>query len=280
MSDSSPQSQPSAKTTGGLRGLLAGATYPLRAIAVLQKTPRLNLYVIFPIIVNIIVGGTLYIALLKAGFRGIDDVIIHLPAWALFLEEILRVLLAIILFLATGLLLLQFGVILGSPWYGKLSEELEIIRTGHKPEDVPGISSIIRDLWRAILFELKKLVLLIGIGLPLFVIGFFPGVGTAIATVGSITLGATLACLDFFDAALERRRFRFRQKLAIIRRSFPASATFGIVCVGLISIPLINLLAIPICVTAGTLFFCDRILPKDKLFSPQTTPLPPTDNKS
>jgi CysZ protein len=28
-----------------------------------------------------------------------------------------------------------------------------------------------------------------------------------------------------------------------------------------VSIPLLNLLAIPLCVTAGTLFFCDRIWP-------------------
>jgi CysZ protein len=41
----------------------------------------------------------------------------------------------------------------------------------------------------------------------------------------------------------------------------PASASFGFVCLALVSVPLINLLAIPVCVAAGTLFFCDRIQP-------------------
>jgi CysZ protein len=71
----------------------------------------------------------------------------------------------------------------------------------------------------------------------------------------------TLLCLDMFDAPLERRRLGFRQKLALVRRCFPASASFGLVCLGLVGIPFMNLLAIPLCVTAGTLFFCDRMLP-------------------
>lgn len=246
---------------GGVVGVFAGFSYPLRAIALLRQHPKLLIYVLIPIVVNIVVGGTLYTWLISTGFDRIDLWVMQLPQWAAFLEYILRVLLAIILLIATGLLLLQFGAILGSPLYGRLSEKLEIIRTGHKPEDVPGIGSIVRDLWRAIVFEIKKLLLLVCVGLPLFVIGFFPGVGTAIATVGSIGLGTTIVCLDFFDAALERRRLKFRSKLNLIRRSLPASGTFGLVCLGLVSIPLLNLVAIPICVAAGTLFFCDRILP-------------------
>lgn len=246
---------------GGILGIFTGVTYPLRAIALLAKHPKLILYVLVPIVVNIAVGGTLYTWLLSLGFDRIDLLANSLPTWATFLDQILRFLLAIILFIATGLLLLQFGVILGSPLYGKLSEELEILRTGQKPEDVPGIGSIVRDIWRAIIFELKKLVLLVCIGLPLFVVGWFPGVGTAIATVGSIALGTTIVCLDFFDAALERRRLKFRSKLNFIRRSLPASGSFGLICLGLVSVPFLNLVAIPICVAAGTLFFCDRILP-------------------
>jgi CysZ protein len=249
-------------TGQGLGGVVNGATYPFRAIAFLRRYPQLLQYVLFPILVNLIVGGTLYVGLINAGFDGIDGMMASLPNWAMVLEGVLRVLLAIMLFLLTGLLLLQFGVILGSPWYGKLSEEMEVLRTGCKPEDVPSIGGVVRDLWRAIAFELKKLLLTLVVGLPLFVAGFLPGLGTTVATVGSIALGITIACLDFFDPALERRRLRFRQKLGIIWRCFPASGSFGLICLGLISVPLLNLLAIPVCITAGTLFFCDRILAK------------------
>jgi CysZ protein len=88
-----------------------------------------------------------------------------------------------------------------------------------------------------------------------------PGLGTAIVTVGTITLSSTLVCLDFFDATLERRRLPFRQKLGIVRHNFPVSGGFALICFGLVSIPLINLVAIPLCVMAGTMFCCDRVLP-------------------
>ncbi|MEP0886343.1 hypothetical protein NDI49_32940, partial [Trichocoleus sp. ST-U3] len=80
--------------------------------------------------------------------------------------------------------------------------------------------------------------------------------------IGGITLAAMIVCLDFLDAPLERRRLRFRQKLGIVTRSFPATASFSLVCLGLVSIPLLNLFTIPLCVASGTLFFCDRIYPR------------------
>jgi CysZ protein len=120
---------------------------------------------------------------------------------------------------------------------------------------------IVRDISRALLFELKKLVLAVGVGLLLLLLSLIPGVGTLAATVGGIALAALLVCLDFLDAPLERRRLHFREKLGIVFRSLPASASFSLVCLGLVSIPLLNLLTIPLCVASGTLFFCDRIWP-------------------
>lgn len=246
----------------GPGGAIAGVTYPFRALMVLKRSPQLRKYVVVPILVNLVVGATLYAGLLYAGFQGIDGAIANLPEWAMFLSWLLRLLLVFLLLLGTGFLLLQFGVILGSPWYGKLSEELERLRTGNSaPEALASVGSAVWEIWRAILFELKKLVLTLVIGLPLLLLNFWPGVGTVIASIGGVGLAVTIICLDFFDPALERRRLRFRQKLGIVLQSLPGSATFGLVCLGLISIPGLNLLAIPLCVTAGTLFCCDRVLP-------------------
>jgi CysZ protein len=330
--DSSPTVQ------RGPGSFLVGATYPLRALGVFIKYSHLRGYVLLPIAVNLLVGGTIYAALLFGGLRAIDAIIADVPSWTGNLAHlspphlsdlpvpqlpvphwqirfpdwlphwqialprlpnlfggfswslpnwslpnwnlstpdwaiaiantlgasflwILRLILVLVLLLVTGFIFLQFGVLLGAPWYGKLSEELEMLRLGKLPPMESSLGSTLRDVGRAILYELKKLVLLIGIGLPLLLFNILPGVGAAIASVGYITLTATIVCLDFFDSALERRRLRFRQKLGVVWRSLPGSAGFGLVCLALVSVPLINLLAIPVCVAAGTLFFCDRIQP-------------------
>jgi CysZ protein len=157
--------------------------------------------------------------------------------------------------IATGFLLTQFGVLLGAPWYGQLSEQLEKHRTG-KVELIE--LNIVNDLGRAVLYELKKLVLIASIGIPLLLINFFPGIGTVISSIGSLILTTTIVCLDFLDSCLERRRLKFRQKLKTVFKTLPASGSFGLVCLGLISIPFVNLFTIPLCVASGTLFICDR----------------------
>ncbi|MBD2462759.1 EI24 domain-containing protein [Oscillatoria sp. FACHB-1407] len=281
------------KPAQGVWGIFAGITYPLRSLGLLITTPQLRGYVLIPIVVNVVVGLTLYTSLLLAGFEAIESVTANLPAWIpnfsawnlnvpawlLWLQNLpvwvsqsldwlaiafgwlIYAILVVLLLIATGFVLLQFGVLLGAPWYGKLSEELEKLQTGHLPVAESNVLGIFRDVGRAIQYELKKLVITLGIGLPLLFLNFLPGLGTAIATIGGIAIAATIVCLDFLDPALERRRLRFRDKLGVIRRSLPASATFALGCLFLVSVPFLNLLAIPVCVGAGTLFFCDRVLP-------------------
>lgn len=258
-------------------GFLTGATYPFRALVAFQRKPSLWGYVAVPLVLNFVVGIVLYAGLLFFGWESVEGLLLNLstwldtwvaklPAWLSFLEYLiiglgflLHFLLVVGLLLLVGFLLVQFGVLLGAPWYGKLSERLEELQTGQLQIIEVGM---VRDVSRAILFELKKLALLAGIGLPLLLLNFVPGVGTVVAAIGGVTLAAMLVCLDFLDAPLERRRLRFREKLGIVLRSLPASAGFSLVCLGLVTIPLLNLLTIPLCVASGTLFFSDRIYPK------------------
>lgn len=238
---------------------LNGLTAPIRALGLLARAPQLWRYVLVPILVNLLVGATLYAALLLAGFRAIDGALAALPAWAAVFAAVLRALLVLLLLIATGFVLVRFGVVLGSPWYARLSDQLERLRLGGLPEPAAGLAAGLRDLARALGFELKKLLLVLVVALGLLLLNALPVAGQLLATAGSIALGATIACLDFLDYPLERRRLSFRAKLAVIRRHLPATAGFGLAALALVSIPLLNLLAIPVCVAAGTLLFCDEM---------------------
>lgn len=255
---------------GGIPGILMGFTYPLRALRLFQKHKSLRPYVLIPLAINILLGLGLYSFGIWWGLQLVDNWTLRLTDWLEpgWLDTAVQVLspviqggLILLLFVVLGFVLLQFGGILGSPFYGQLSEKIEILRAGKldAPESI-GWGAIFIDIWRALMFEVKKLLLLACIGLPLLLANFIPGVGTLTATIGGIALASLLVCLDMFDAPLERRRLKFRQKLGIVFRALPASGSFALVCFFLVSIPLMNLLAIPLCVSAGTLFFCDRVL--------------------
>lgn len=242
-----------------------GASYPLRALGVLRRHPTLWKYIIVPIFLNVLAGVTLYASLLAAGFRAIDGLIAGLSEWMVFLAWVLRLLLIVALLITTGFVLVRFGVVIGSPFYSRLSERLEEQLSGVAFDaPPPTVGNVVRDIARALLFELKKLLLALMIGAPTLLLNLIPVVGSFLATVGGVALGATISCLDFFDPPLERRRLRFRDKLGYIRQGLPATAGFGLVCLGLVSIPLLNLFAVPLCIAAGTLFFCDTSITRDQ----------------
>lgn len=240
--------------------LLAGLAYPLRALGLISRQRRLWKFVVGPIMVNIVVGAVLYLGLYAGLLRLLDSYItVGDGGLAAFFLWLVRALLAVTLAVVIGFLLVRFGVLLGSPWYSRLSEELEAQLTGHAPPPQRlSFRGVSYDLWRALQFEAKKLLLALGIWLPSLLLLLIPGLGGLLYAAIGITLGATISCLDFFDGPLERRRLGFRAKLGLARRLLPASGSFGLVAFGLVSIPLVNLLAIPVCVTAGNMLVIER----------------------
>lgn len=253
-------------------GILSGIFYPFLGVKMLWQNPSLWQYLVIPIIINISVGIASYIFLLSPSLKRYDIladrivnqayfIIVRLPEWSNFLVYIisafaliLKVLLFALLLTFIGFVILQFGSLIGSPWYGKLSEKIEIIHQGKL--DLVEIN-ILAELGRAVLFELKKWILILTIGIPLFVLNFIPSFGNMISLIGGFLLTITVICLDFFDATLERKRLKFRAKLKFIWGNFPLTLSFGFICLSLISIPLVNLIVIPICVSGATLLICD-----------------------
>lgn len=186
-----------------------------------------------------------------AGFN--LDFLSDLAGW---IGGLLRVLLTLGLFLGSGFLFAQFGTLLGAPWYGKLSETIERHQTGQLQSIEVGL---LGDVGRALSYELKKLLILVLAGIGLLVLNVIPAAGTAVSTILGLGTASLLVGLDFLDSPMERRRLRFRTKLSWVLR--PGTMPFALTCLALVSVPLLNLVTVPICVASGTLFFCDRIWP-------------------
>ncbi|WP_330202412.1 EI24 domain-containing protein [Cyanobacterium sp. DS4] len=253
-------------------GFFSGVFYPFLALKIIWQNKTLWQYLIIPILINILVGITSYILLLNPSLNfydnftnnlilRVDQLIDNLPQWLDFLTYIigaiasfLKGIIIVILLILVGFIILQFGGILGSPFYGKLSEKVEILKKGNL--DLIEIN-IVKEIFRAILFELKKLLFIIVFSIPLFLLNFIPAFGNLISLIGGLSITITIICLDFFDATLERKRLSFREKLKFVWGGFPLTTGFGLICLALISIPLVNLIAIPICVSAGTLLICE-----------------------
>lgn len=250
-----------------IREFWLGFTYPWQGAVLLTKNPRLLPYLVFPLLLNLCLGVALYGGLLLPGWGWIETVVNNVPReLEVLLETALRLLLGLLLLLATGFLIGQFGVILGAPWYGQLSEQVEQLQTDSVPTLESSLARIIQDLGRALLFEAKKLLVIVVIGIPLLLLNLLPIAGTVLASVGGFVLFAWVTGLSFVDPPLERRRLGFRQKVAHFTQMGPAGWSFSLVSFGLLNIPLLNLLVVPILITAGTLLYCEKFL-KNQLAS-------------
>ena len=124
------------------QALIAGVAYPFRAFRLITGTPRMWRFVLVPILVNVLVGATLYAGLLLAGFRAIDGMVATLPAWAAVFGVLLRVVLVVLLLIATGFVLVRFGVVLGSPWYARMSAQIEQMQ----PDELKSIREVVPDM--------------------------------------------------------------------------------------------------------------------------------------
>lgn len=241
-------------------GLLAGLSYPFRALALINRRRELWGYILVPILVNVVVAMVLYLGLFAGSWYALDSAIG--PSGSELVTVVLvvlRVVLGLTLAVVIGFLMVRFGVVLGAPWYGRLSEHLEATLTGRAEQEVRlTVSAVLHDIWRALLFELKKLLLVLAIWLPSLLLLLIPVAGAMLYAIVGFLLGALISCLDFFDGPQERRRLGFRAKLNTVRTYFPASLSFGALAFILVSIPVVNLLSIPLCVTAGTMFLIDR----------------------
>lgn len=242
-------------------GFFTGVGYHLQAARLLAHTPRLWRFIGLPVAVGALAGLGLYLAGATVGWAAVGMLMEHLPEWAIAIGWLLRVLILAALLYLTGFLVAKFGVILGSPWYGQLAEEIERMHlpVDEIPEAPQGLVAISQDIGLAALYELKKLAFVVAIAPPLLVVTLIPVAGPVIATFGWICVGVTTLVLDFIDPALQRRRLRFRDKLRLVTGAPGVSAGFGGVALVLVGIPIVNFFAVPLCMTAGTLLYCDRL---------------------
>jgi CysZ protein len=144
-----------------MQAFIDGLSFPLRAVRFIASQPMLWRYIVIPIALNILVGFVLYATLLWAGVRAIEALLADWPeliAWFVWL------LLIIVLFVGIGYLMVRFGVVIGSPFYSRLSELIEEQLRGVARTTSPASpASIAYDLFRALLFELNEVDLLAGV---------------------------------------------------------------------------------------------------------------------
>ncbi len=232
--------------------------YPFRGLRFLTRHPRLVGLVAVPVAINTLLFG------LFAWFAGsrfgqwLDRMLPQGEGWwwallyylAAFVGAVILLVVIVYAFALVGNLIL-------APFNDLLSERVERIYTGTTLDEPFRLGAFVRDMGRSFQAALGRMALyLAGFGLVL-ALNLIPGLGSVASAVLAPLVAFFFLGWEYLDYSLERWRLPFGAKRRAVFHNAPAVVAFGCGASLLLMIPLLNLLAIPVCVVGGTLLFCD-----------------------
>lgn len=256
MSSSVPRS-----SAGG--DFIAGAKLPLAGLRFLFANRGLKRYAALPLLMNIL----LYVLVLALLLWLLGRWEIGTVAWDFWgptgrwlaaavnwMSWIVKAAVGLVALAVTYFSFTAVGMVIASPFNDLLSEKVEAVYTGtEKSLSLPlrltlraTLNSVLDSLWTALRQLGWSLLALPFLLVP--VIGFAP----------IFLVGAYFSGLGFIDSAMARNYLRPRHKKLLAEGNFWKIIGFGTIMQALFFIPFAGLLLMPVGVTAGTLFYCDR----------------------
>lgn len=238
-----------------MRGNLShGAKYLTRGARMLGH-PSLRAFVLIPLVVNILIFGSL----ITLGFSYISDVmdsmLSRIPSWLDFIRWILWPLIVITVSLATGYVFTAFALIIASPFNALLAEKAEELITGQPVNSLEGFGAAVLAIPKSILRELAKLLYYIPMAIFVLLISFIPGVGA----IAWLLLGAWMMSIQFVDYPMDNHQLSFADVKEAVRRRRLSSMGFGGMVALCASIPVVNFFVVPAAVVGATLLWCEEL---------------------
>lgn len=238
-----------------MRGNIArGAGYLTRGARLLNH-PSLRTFVIIPLVINILIFGSL----IGIGFSYISDLmdsmLSRVPDWLSFIQWILWPVIAITVSLIAGYLFTMVALIIASPFNALLAEKAEELITGQPVDSLEGLGAALLAIPRGVWRELVKLLYYIPMAIFVLLLSFIPGVGA----VAWLLLGAWMMSIQFVDYPMDNHQFSFAEVKAAVRSRRLSSLGFGGLVALCTGIPLVNFFVVPAAVVGATLLWCEEL---------------------
>jgi len=234
-----------------------GVQYLIRGARLLNHS-SLRLFVIIPLLVNIVIFGSLigltisYLSDLMGQWLGM------IPEWLGFIEWILWPIIGLTLSLITGYAFTAIALLIASPFNALLAEKAEELITGQPVESLEGLGAALLAIPRGIVRELLKLLYYIPMFLLVLILSFVP-VLNAVAPFLWFFLGAWMMSIQFLDYPMDNHQLSFADVKEAARFRRLSSMGFGgavALCAG---IPIVNFFVIPAAVVGATIMWSEEL---------------------
>jgi CysZ protein len=238
-----------------------GANYLFKGFELITR-PGLRLFVLVPLVINVVIFAVLISFSLEQFGIWIDQLMGWLPdwEWLAFLRWIIWPLVVALLLVVVMYTFSMIANLVAAPFNGLLAEKVEELLTGKEVIAKETFWQTIKDTPRVIIKEIRKLLYYIpwaiGIGLlSLIFVFIFPPIATALWFM----LGAWMMSLQYCDFPMDNHKHSLNDVKAAIASRRMTSLGFGSAVMFGTMIPLVNFVIIPAAVCGATVYWVEEL---------------------
>lgn len=232
----------------GFKFLLSGFKLILR--------PKIRLYVVIPLLINILLFSTAIIY----GIGSLNDLIDSLIArWGEWLGWFTWILWPIFLVVSLTVIFFCFSIVanlIGAPFNGFLAEAVENSLTGQKPNS-DSSEPLFQVILDALKSELQKFLYFIIRALPLLILFLIPMINVAAPLIWFL-FSAWMLAIEYSDYPMGNHDILFQDQREKLSANRQLAFGFGAGVMLLTMIPIVNFLAMPVAVAGATRMYIEH----------------------
>ncbi len=241
--------------------ITAGVGYFFQGLKFLAHRKVLP-FVWLPILLNAVLYYFLFTSLYVAGVAEMEGWLARLPEWLGFLITLLRYLFIALIIVIIALTFSSVSTLIGAPFYGLLSEQIAVIKTGEAPAMPLTLKSIIGLIPRTTKRELQKLLYYLLRVVPLailWLIGLLIAVIQPVVSILWFIFGSRMLSIQYIDFAFDNDAIDFATMRKSLKANRRLTLSFGAITQFALMVPVVSIFVVPAAVCGGTLLYCERL---------------------
>lgn len=233
--------------------VLNGPQYLAEGLKLMLR-PGLRLFVLLPLLVNLLVFGGLIVFAVQQFGDLLEQLMGSVPDWLSWLNWLLWPLFVVLLLFTVFFTFSLLANIIAAPFNGFLAEKVEVVLRG--TDDFPpfSLAELSAMVPRTIGRELRKLGYFLPRAVALLILTFVPVINL-VAIPLWLLFGVWMMAIQYIDYPADNNKMSWQDMLAWLREKRWQSLGFGGSVYVALLIPFANILVMPAAVAGATLFW-------------------------
>ena len=233
--------------------VLSGPQY-LRQGLSLVLSPGLRLFVLLPLLINLVLFAVLIGLAVQQFGQWVDYFMPSLPDWLAFLEYLLWPLFVALVLLIVFFTFTLLANLIAAPFNGFLAEKVEVVVRGEDPFPTFRWGELAAMVPRTLGRELRKLAYFLPRALALLILSLIPGVNLLAAPLW-LLFGIWMMAVQYIDYPADNNKLGWNEMLDWLRARRWQSLGFGGITYAALLVPGLNILMMPAAVAGATVFW-------------------------